>query len=289
LSFVFVIVALGWSLLWTVAFLGVYDATQVCDQNNVCTMNNGYLFLLLVSYYWTHQVIMNTIHVTVAGLIGTWWFTPNEANSCCSSGITSSLIRATTYSHGSICFGSLLVAIIQALRQLANQARGEGECTALLCIVECILSCIEGILEYFNKWAYVYVGLYGYGYIDAGKNVIALFKSRGWEVIIADDLVSNVLFMLSLVVGLIMGAVGLIIDASTDWFAGFGENAQVFAFLIAFLVGLVLCSIMLGVVASAVNTVIVLFAEAPADFEQNYPELSNKMRSAYAAAYPDVF
>jgi len=46
---------------------------------------------------------------------------------------------------------------------------------------------------------------------------------------------------------------------------------------------------MLGVVASAVNTVIVLFAEAPADFEQNYPELSNKMRSAYAAAYPDVF
>lgn len=40
----------------------------------------------------------------------------------------------------------------------------------------------------FNKWAFVYVGIYGFGYIEAGKNVIELFKSRGWEAIIADDL-----------------------------------------------------------------------------------------------------
>lgn len=39
--------------------------------------------------------------------------------------------------------------------------------------------------------AFVYVGLYGYSYIEAGKNVITLFKNRGWEAIIADDLISN--------------------------------------------------------------------------------------------------
>jgi hypothetical protein len=37
----------------------------------------------------------------------------------------------------------------------------------------------------------VYVGLYGYGYLEAGKNVISLFKNRGWEAIIADDLIGN--------------------------------------------------------------------------------------------------
>lgn len=52
------------------------------------------------------------------------------------------------------------------------------------------------------------------------------------------------------------------------------------------MVGLVLCSIILSTVASGVNTVIVLFAEAPAEFQQNYPELSNRMRETWAAAFP---
>ena len=42
----------------------------------------------------------------------------------------------------------------------------------------------------------------------------------------------------------------------------------------------------MGVIASAVNTTIVLFADAPAEFEKHYPELSNEMREAYSVAHP---
>ena len=57
---------------------------------------------------------------------------------------------------------------------------------------------------------------------------------------------------------------------------------------IGLIVGLVICSILLvGTIASAVNAVIVLFAEGPAEFEKNYPELSAQMREAYLGAYPD--
>lgn len=283
------IIAIVWSVVWTIAFLGVYEATKVCDANQVCTMNYGYLFLLLISYYWTHQVITNTIQVTVAGLLGTWWFTPDEASCCCSSGVTGSLFRACTYAHGSICFGSLVVAIIQALRRLTESARDQGDGNAiLLCIVECILGCIESLLEYFNKWAYTYVGLYGYGYLEAGKNVMALFRNRGWEAIITDDLVENVIFLLSLIVGLIMGGVALGFESYTDWFIEFEGGSKLVAFFLGLIVGLVLCSIMLNTVGSGVNAVIVLFAEAPAEFETNYPELSQKMRVAWSEAYPEV-
>lgn len=61
-----------------------------------------------------------------------------------------------TTSFGSICFGSLIVAIIQALRQLAHQARQNGDAGILACIAECILGCLESIAEYFNKWAFIY-------------------------------------------------------------------------------------------------------------------------------------
>lgn len=138
-----------------------------------------------------------------------------------------------TTSFGSICFGSLLVAIIQALRALANQAQAEGDAGILACIAECILACLASLLEYFNKWAFVYVGLYGYSYCEAGKNVITLFQNRGWEAIIADDLVGNTMFLVSVIVGGVTGCVGLIVEATSTFFedTDMAGNAQVTAFL----------------------------------------------------------
>jgi len=59
--------------------------------------------------------------------------------------------------------------------------------------------------------AYVYVGLYGYNYLDAGKNVVTLFKNKGWSFLITDNLMDNLLFMMSLVIGLLTGIVGLLV------------------------------------------------------------------------------
>ena len=108
----------------------------------------GYLFLLLLSYFFTHQVIQNTTHCVVAGTVGTWWFSPSDSG--CGA-VIGSLVRSLTTSFGSICFGSLLVAIVQATRALANAAR-DNENQILVCIATCILACIESLLEYFNKW-----------------------------------------------------------------------------------------------------------------------------------------
>jgi hypothetical protein len=43
---------------------------------------------------------------------------------------------------------------------------------------------------------------------------------------------------------------------------------------------------LMSVVGSAVNTVIVCFAESPAEFEQNHPHLSAEMRGAWRQAWP---
>lgn len=45
----------------------------------------------------------------------------------------------------------------------------------------------------------------------------------------------------------------------------------------------------MSVVSSAVDTVIVCFAEAPADLQQNYPHLSNQMTRAWRKVYPQEF
>jgi len=95
-------------------------------------------------------------------VVSTWWFAPEDAGSCCSVAIKDSFVRATTTSFGSICFGSLLVAIIQTLRTMVENARSDndnGGSAFLLCILDCLLRCLEDMLEYFNKFAYIYVGM----------------------------------------------------------------------------------------------------------------------------------
>ena len=98
----------------------------------------------------------------------------------------SSTVRATTGSFGSICFGSLLVAIIQTLRALVESLRGnddvEGCAAFLLCLVSCFLRCIEGMLEYFNKYAYIYVGMvsftsYWYRVVFEFRGIHSIFST----------------------------------------------------------------------------------------------------------------
>ena len=58
-------------------------------------------------------------------------------------------------------------------------------------------------------------------------------------------------------------------------------------FSFSFIVGVVISAILVSVVNSSVNTVLVCFAEAPGEFEENHPELSSNMREAWRNVYPD--
>lgn len=107
---------------------------------------------------------------------------------------------------------------------------------------------------------------------------MTLFRARGFEVIISDDLVNNSLLLTSLIVGLLSGCVGLILERiKSSWFELFGESSMIITFLLGFIIGLLLASITFSVVASSVNSVIVLCCEAPAEFAQNHPELSREL------------
>ena len=286
------VVALA-TLLWVLAWLGIYVRSADCNNSGECVshMNPLVLFSLLLMYFWMSSVGKNILHVTTAGVVGTWWFAPDEASTFCSPAVTDSLVRASTFSLGSICLGSLLTAVLQVLHYLAQSARRQGRGNDLvLCILDCILSCLERLTTYFNKWSYVYIGLYGYDYLTAGKKVMNLFVERGWTAIINDNLVMRVLNLVCIVIGMVTGCVGLLLaSAFPSWVSEFGSSATSVAFLIPALVGTAFSYILMGVVASAVDTVVVAFCEAPLEFERNHPGLSAQMVDAWRQIYPEVF
>ena len=67
MAYFFSAIAFGWSIAWSVALVGVWDQTLTCTTNfqtgvQTCDVNYGYLFLLFVSYFFTHLVLQVRSH-----------------------------------------------------------------------------------------------------------------------------------------------------------------------------------------------------------------------------------
>jgi hypothetical protein len=291
-------VSLVWIFIFYNAYAGVKDAdfmkassgstnynTSSSDQGDLSAIGTLVMLLLGLSFYWTLQVLHNTVRATNAGVIGTFWFAPIEASSFCSNAIKDSLSRSLTYSFGSICFGSLIVAILKVLRDILRRARHNRNVSGVvrLC-AECILDFIERMVRYFNKWAFIYVGLYGYSYLDAGKNVMELFRARGYGPIITDGLVNRLLSIMGFSIGITIGLAALVIGN----LHGVDDSNAGLAVITAFMIGMLFSWTMMSTVMGAVETIVVCMAEAPAEGKANHPQLYNQLESSYTNVYPDI-
>jgi len=277
-----------WVAFWSFVFVSILHAQQVQNGNTSGDANaapnnslNGLAyFCLLISLYWTLEVLKNVGHVTTSGVVATWWLAP-FANSA----TWGSFKRAITTSFGSICFGSLIVAVLQAMVQILREAQRQAQqngnpITAFLaCCAACCLSWIESLVEYFNMYAYTRVAIYGLDFRTAAKETWDLFKNRGFEVIINDDLTGMVLSMGALIGGVLTGLFGAF------WAKALNFSGWEVIGVISFVIGYIMVTLIMNVIQSAVATTYVVWAEDPATLAQSRPEPYNKIRDAATRAY----
>lgn len=266
-------VQLLWLIIWT---MGVAFATK----SNTSSLA---IVLFILSFYWTIQVISNVVHVTCSGVVATWYFLfPNQTPE---TPVKDALNRSMTTSFGSICFGSFLVAVIQTIKYLVQSARSRKN-EIIQCIVVCILNCLENLLNYFNFYAFTRVAIYGLGYWQAAKETWELFKRKGFDIIINDDLIGPVLsiscFLSGLVSALITTLVCWIYFNGTSWEPWIA---------VAFVCGFALTLCVLVVVRSGVATIFVCFAEDPAALSlkpQAYSKLTGAWRARHGSLPPQL-
>mmetsp|Transcript_33495 Transcript_33495/g.81118 ORF Transcript_33495/g.81118 Transcript_33495/m.81118 type:complete len:699 (-) Transcript_33495:62-2158(-) len=287
-------------------------------DNDTCGATNGVLLALLLSLYWTLSHVSATIQVYVAGVMGTWCFDKDAANGLCSSAVTSSIYRSLTFSSGPIAFGSLLQGVCKVLRSILshshrNQHRsnqlvyGAGDdcrcCCFGLCglVLECLSEVFGDVLDYFSQWAYVFVGINGTSYLESGKAVMNLFKERGWSAVITDRVVALVLGVGILNGGVATGLAAIAMERVITWCYHseeddvnlppsyvFGplKNIPLVSFTLGFAIGCVMSAIMMNVIHSAVNTLIVCWAESPESFRDNHKHWADRMTEVWSSAFP---
>jgi len=189
------LVETAWTIFFAFTVAGVFlmyanEAKMVCrtrkfDGRRICypQMSGaayGVYIFCLFSFYWTTQVIKNVVHVTVCGVFGVYYFLTNTPHMPKGSPTLGALSRALTTSFGSVCFGSLIIALIRTVRAILRmlQDQDDGVLAFVACCAGCILSCIESMLVYFNHYAYTQVAIYGKPFIQAGRDTWNMFLDR---------------------------------------------------------------------------------------------------------------
>lgn len=288
------VIQTAWSVLYVFVVIATYmrytPGSPGCTDNS-CSSGTvaGLIFFETFSYIWTGQVIQNVALATMAGgPYGCWYyFGPRQQGEMPEHPSLSAFARASTRSLGSIAFGSLIVTILEIIRLILeiarNNASQEGSPVeaALFCCAACFVGCIESLVEYFNRYAYIEIALYGKPYVEAAKDTWRLFKDRGIDALVNDSLVGMTMTWGGYIVGLLCSLFAYLYLRFTD--PSYNTEGQYTApvLLFAFLIGLQ-CSLTLSsAIEAGVSTIFVGLGEDPHVLAMRAPELFGMIADTY--------
>lgn len=142
--------------------------------------NSKYAFLyLLFCWFWTSEFIIACGQLTLALAIAAWYFTRDK--STIGNGTFIWAAKTTTIYHiGTAAFGSLVIAIILTIRAIIayiqRKAKKSGNklLEYLMCVLQCCMWCLEKIMRFINKNAYIQTAIYGYSFCKAARSAFFL-------------------------------------------------------------------------------------------------------------------
>ncbi|KAK3325918.1 plasma-membrane choline transporter-domain-containing protein [Apodospora peruviana] len=278
---------------YSVTLVAVYIKYQPDPNNAACRQGAGgcgsgkvigLIFFITFAAYWISEWLKNTIHTTISGVYGSWYFNSQNYPTKVTRG---ALRRALTYSFGSISLGSLVVALINFLRQLCSIAQqqsaqnGDILATILWCIVGCLIGILDWAVQFINRYAFSHIALYGKAYIPAAKDTWRMIKDRGIDALINECLIGPVLSMGATFVAYACAFLAYLYLVFTKpaYNDDGGFTPVVVAF--SFLIGLQICNVFTTPLSSGIDTLFVAMAWDPEVMIRDHPDLYHQMVHVY--------
>jgi choline transporter-like protein 2/4/5 len=191
-----IFMALGTVGLWVVcAICMIYlvsAATFVAD-GDIFTAIQDYRDPMLARFYffvfgtlWSNALIQAVTTFVIASACCMWYFSHGAGESL-HLPVLRSYGRAFRYHLGSLAFGAFILAVVQFLQLIVEmvkkQAEGSGAdknkvCEYLINCARCCLACVERIVEFINKNAYIQIALSGKNFCMAAKDGFELVWSN---------------------------------------------------------------------------------------------------------------
>ncbi|CAG8161472.1 unnamed protein product [Penicillium salamii] len=290
------IVTVAFAAWFSVTLVSVYVAYEPSStgsnpscQDGGCSRAKviGLVVYVTFAMYWVSEWIKNTVHTTIAGVYGSWYFWSKSAGGMPKGSTRGAFRRATTYSFGSISLGSLIIAFIQMMRQACSiaqrqeAAQGNLIGSIAMWVLGCFISLLDWLITLFNRYAFCHIALYGKAYIPAAKDTWKMMRDRGIDALVQDCLMGPVLTMGSTFVAYVCALLSYLYLQFTKPEYNKDGNFTAVIMAFAFLIGLQVCQVFMTPIGSDVETIFVAMGWDPQVMINDHPDIYYKLVELY--------
>ncbi|KAG0356064.1 hypothetical protein BG005_005004 [Podila minutissima] len=213
-SFVLMLIHVVFTAIWLVFFARVFLIGHVDSSAGGSWVLEGNFYpiaaYLIFIYMWTSAVLSNVQRVTLANVVSKWYFHRSKT-------MEPALINATTTSFGSVCLGALFIAIVQfsvfVLSRTAKKLKDHS--FPLFVFIATCCRVIQGLVEKFNNYTLIYVGITGESLFAAARSASKIFQRNLLWGLITDFLTKLVLFINATMLSLLTGFAAYIFATHT--------------------------------------------------------------------------
>ncbi|GAV01800.1 hypothetical protein RvY_12453-2 [Ramazzottius varieornatus] len=157
-------------------------------------------------FLWATAFCSALGQMTLAGAFASYYWAWLKPDDLPWFPLLASLYRCFRYHLGSLALGSFLIATVQlalySLLKLQRKLRRiENRCTrCLIKVCLCCLGCLENMIKYINRHAYVQMAIMGDNFFTSAKSAFSLLVRNALRVIIVDSTISFFLFFGKLII-----------------------------------------------------------------------------------------
>jgi choline transporter-like protein 2/4/5 len=243
------------------------------------------LFMFLWSVSFAHGLVI----MVVSSSIGMWYFSKNKSrqpnlrvHKMPTFYIMDSLFRTVVFHFGTVAIGSALIATLKLIRwvvawfqaQLKSSTSGptflpQNFRTALNCVIQCLLSWMQSLLQIVSHYSYIYASIKGRSFADSGRMVFGLVIKYTGLMTSVSILCSTIIFFCKVSISVAACFTYSMIVSNVDMFSMQGESpifSPVASIILCFVLAYTICTAFFNVFDIAVDTILICYVT---DIDEN--------------------
>nr|XP_048309492.1 choline transporter-like protein 5 isoform X1 [Myodes glareolus] len=182
---------------------------------------HNYIMILqiynLFAFLWLINFVIALGQCTLAGAFASYYWAMRKPEDIPKYPLFVAFGRAVRYHTGSLAFGSLILSSLQTFKVIIEyldrrlKKAQNSVARFLQCCLRCCFWCLEKMVKFLNRNAYIMIALYGKNFCESTKNAFYLLMRNILKVAVTDEVTHFVLLLGKILVSGIVGILAFLL------------------------------------------------------------------------------
>ncbi|CAO2600497.1 Choline transporter-like protein 5 [Lemmus lemmus] len=171
----------------------------------------------LFAFLWLINFVIALGQCALAGAFASYYWAMRKPEDIPKYPLFTAFGRAVRYHTGSLAFGSLILASVQMFKLILEYLdkrlkKAQSSVSRFLqCCLRCCFWCLENMVKFLNRNAYIMIALYGKNFCESTKDAFYLLMRNILKVAVTDEVTHFVLLLGKILVSGIVGILAFLL------------------------------------------------------------------------------